>query len=114
LQHAVRSKLIGRVVGVATSSLGDALAQSAGWENEDAGNAAFDPAEYLDVMLSAGFWVLAFPSARRWDYCEHFPERALTEAEDAAVMAARYKFCAASTAINRVIEECKRRSLTFS
>lgn len=44
----LRSKLIGRVVGVASSPLGGLLEPSAGWLNEAAGNAAFDPAEYIE------------------------------------------------------------------
>ena len=39
----LQSKLIGRVVGVAFSPLGGLLAPAAGWENEAAANAAFDP-----------------------------------------------------------------------
>ena len=99
-------------MGVASSALGELLAPAAGWENEEAGNAAFDPGEYLDTLLAAGFEPYVFPSTKHgWDYCEHFPERRLTESEDAAVLAARYKFCAASTALVRVMEECKRRGL---
>ncbi|MDQ6734647.1 MAG: hypothetical protein M3Z35_11150, partial [Nitrospirota bacterium] len=108
----LQSKLIGRVVGFASSPLGELLAPAAGWENEEAGNAAFDPAEYIDALLSAGFEPYIFPSVKHgWDYCEHFPERRQTESEKAAVLAARYKYCAASTALDRVIEECKRRRL---
>jgi hypothetical protein len=111
----LQSKLIGRVVGVASSALGKLLAQAAGWENEEAGNAAFDPAEYLETLLAADYKPCAFPSTKHgWDYCELFPERRLTDAEEAAVMAMRYKFCAASTALDRVIGECKRRGLVVA
>jgi hypothetical protein len=111
----LQSKLIGRVVGVASSPLGKLLAQAAGWENEEAGNAAFDPAEYLETLLAADYKPCAFPSTKHgWDYCELFPERRLTDAEEAAVMAMRYKFCAASTALDRVIGECKRRGLVVA
>jgi hypothetical protein len=106
----LQSKLIGRVVGVAFSALGDLMAPAAGWENEEAGNAAFDPAEYISALLSADFAPYVFRSGKNeWNYIEHFPGRRLTDAEEAPVMAVRYKFCAASTALDRVIEECIRR-----
>ena len=50
----LQSKLIGRVVGVAFSPLGGLLAPAAGYENEEAANAAFDPVEYIDVLLATG------------------------------------------------------------
>jgi hypothetical protein len=97
---------------VAFSSLGDLLAPAAGWENEEAGNAAFDPSEYIETLLGAGYRPhLLRGSRHEWNYYEHFPTRRQTRAKEAAVTAVRYKFCAASTALDRVIEECVRRAL---
>jgi hypothetical protein len=50
----LQPKLIGRVVGVAFTALGGQLPSCAGWEDEETGNAAFDPAEYLDVLIRTG------------------------------------------------------------
>jgi hypothetical protein len=69
----LESKLIGRVVGVASSPLGELLAPAAGWENEEAGNAAFDPAEYLDTLLAADFEPHVFPSTKHgWTIASTF------------------------------------------
>jgi hypothetical protein len=108
----LQSKLIGRVVGVAFSTLGDLLAPAAGWENEEEGNAAFDPSEYIETLLGAGYrpYVLR-GSSQEWGYYEHFPTRRQTRAKEKAVTAVLYKFGAASTALDRVIEECVRRGL---
>jgi hypothetical protein len=108
----LQSRLSGRVVGVASSPLGELLAPRAGWENEEAGNAAFDPAEYVDAFLAAGYrpYVLIGRDGRT-HYFEHFPERRQSEAQEDAVLSVRYKWCAASTALARVEAECMRRGL---
>jgi hypothetical protein len=103
----LQSKLIGRVVGVAFTALGNQLPSCAGWEDEEAGNAAFDPAEYLDVLIRTGHE----PQIHGGYYFEKIPDRALTKAEDAAVMAVRWKYAKASTALARVCAECVRRGL---
>ncbi|MCP3463587.1 hypothetical protein [Bradyrhizobium sp. CCGUVB23] len=63
----LKRKLMGRVVGVAKSSLGDVIAPSAGWENEVEGNAAFDPVEYTETLLASGCrpWVLIADDGRQ-------------------------------------------------
>ena len=105
----LQEKLIGRVVGVAFTALGNQLAPVAGWEDEEAGNAAFDPVEYLDVLLATGHWPRICGGTH---YYEQMPQRALTKAEDATVMAVRWKYAKASTALRRVKAECLRRGLT--
>jgi hypothetical protein len=110
--EALQDHLIGRVVGYAFSSLGELLAPTAGYENEEGGNAAFDPAEYIDVLLAAGYRPGVFYDEKaRARYIEMMPERRQTEAQEKAVWAAREKFCAASTAVQRVTRECVRRGL---
>jgi hypothetical protein len=106
--ESLQAMLIGRVVGVAFTALGNQLARAAGWEEEEAGNAAFDPVEYLDVLLATGHW----PCICDGGYYEQMPQRALSKAEDAAVMAVRWKYAKASTALRRVKAECLRRGLT--
>jgi hypothetical protein len=39
-EHYLQKQFIGRVVGYATNSFGEAIAPEAGWENREAGNAA--------------------------------------------------------------------------
>lgn len=109
----LQSRLVGRVVGVAFTSLGNLIAPTAGWEHEAAGNAAFDPAEYVDVLIATGHKprVMCAERGRPRGYYEEMPHRALTDAEDAAHMAVRHKYGRASTALDRVIEECIRRGL---
>jgi hypothetical protein len=108
----LRSKLLGRVVGFAVNSLGEVIAPEAGWEDEDAGNDEFDPLEYLDVMIGAGYEPSVF---RRPDgtfgYREMFPEDLLSEAQRAECDAVRAKCSAASFGIDRIKEECLRRGL---
>lgn len=108
----LKQKLIGRVVGIAKSSLGNLIAPSAGWVNEVEGNAAFDPAEYIDTLLATGCrpWVVIAGDGRQC-YGETFPERAELPAEREAVMIVRGKYARASTALDRVIEECRKRGL---
>lgn len=92
----LQTQFIGRVVGYATNSFGKAIAPEAGWEDEEEGNAAFDPVEYLDVLIGSGYRPSVF---RRPDgsfgYQEMFPEEALSDAQKARCDAARTKFCAA-------------------
>ena len=103
----LQPKLIGRVVGVAFTALGDQLPSCAGWEDEEAGNVAFDPAEYLDVLIRTGHE----PRIQGDWYFEKMPDRALTNAERASVMAVREKYAKASMALIRVKNECIRRGL---
>ena len=103
----LQQKLIGRVVGVAFTALGNLLAPAAGWEDEEAGNAAFDPGEYLDTLLATGH----SPSICGNMYYEHMPERALTDEEMAVVMKVRWKYAKVSTALQRLKKECIRRGL---
>jgi hypothetical protein len=105
--EGMQPKLLGRVIGYAIKPLGRLLEPALGYENEAAGNAAFDPAEYLDVLIAAGYRPIVFGGR----YMEIMPERALSEAEDAAVLAVCWKRCAASSAIDRVKQECVRRGL---
>jgi hypothetical protein len=103
----LRSKLVGRVVGYAVVPMVKVIAPEAGYRDEAAGNAAFDPAEYVDTLLRAGYR-LAVCGNRHMEY---LPERRCTAAEEEAVMAVRWKFVEASTAIERVRAECLRRGL---
>jgi len=103
----LQSKLIGRVVGVAFSPLHPFLPESAGYENENAGNAAFDPAEYIDVLIATGHRPYVYNDS----YFEEMPGRALSDAQTNAVFAVRRKYCEASTAIDRVMAECIKRGL---
>jgi len=99
--------LAGRVVGVALTSLGKLIAPEAGWHDEAGGNAAFNPAEYLDVLIATGHR----PYMCDGTYFEMMPERALSEAEEKRLLEVRWKYCAASNALERVKEECIRRGL---
>jgi hypothetical protein len=111
-EQYLQTQFIGRVVGYAVNSFGEAIAPEAGWENEEEGNAAFDPAEYLDVMIGAGYEPSVF---RRPDgtfgYREMFPEDSLSDAQRAECHAAQARFCASSEAADRVKAECLRRGL---
>jgi hypothetical protein len=110
--HNVRKVIVGRVIGVATSPLGGLLAPSLDWENEDAGNAAFDPGEYLDTLIAAGYRpYVQYDRAGHPHYGESFPEDPETEAEEDAVFDARTKFSKASLAVDLVKAECIRRGL---
>ncbi len=108
----LQSRLIGRIVGVSPSDLGGLIAPAAGWLNEAAGNAAFDAAEYVDVLVRTGHRpiVLYDEGKPRW-YFEEMPNRRETKAERVAMLAVRKKYCAASTALERVIHECVGRGL---
>lgn len=109
----LQSKLIGRVVGVALSPLGGLLAPAAGYENEEAANAAFDPVEYVDVLLATGHRPAVCCDENgepRW-YYEEMPRRRRTKAQEAADLAVRRKYRAASNALERVKAECIRRGL---
>lgn len=110
----LKRKLIGRVVGVAKSSLGNLIAPSAGWMNEAESNEAFDPAEYIDALLTAGCrpWVMIAADGRRW-YGETFPDSSETPTERNAVTSVREKYARASTALDRVIDECRKRGLIY-
>jgi len=105
--ESLQPKLVGRVVGFAFKSLGQRIAPEAGYCNEAQGNADFDPAEYLDVLIRTGH----SPRIEGKYYFEGMPDRARSEAEHARVFAVRLKFAAASTALERVKQECIRRGL---
>jgi hypothetical protein len=110
--EGLQSKLIGRIIGVAFSPLDGLIAASAGYENEAAGNAAFDPAEYLDALISTGHKPSVFYDGRGLlHYCELLPQRSLRRAEHKAVWKAREKFGEASTGLDRVKQECVRRGM---
>lgn len=110
----LRSKLLGRVVGVAFSPLGGIIAPEAGWENEEAGNADFDPAEYVDVLLSVGYKPMAHVDDRRRRslYIMH-PDEVLTEEVNELFNSVAWKYCRASNATAMTIAECVRRKLVF-
>lgn len=106
------SMLVGRIVGVAFSPLGAVLAPEAGWEDEAAGNAAFDPIEYVDVLLSIGYKPMAHVDRRRGrSLYIMMPDEVLTGEENALYDSMARKFCRASQALSLVIEECLRRRL---
>jgi hypothetical protein len=105
-------KLVGRVVGYAVSSMGKRLDPAAGWENEDIGNAEFDPREYIDVLIRCGFR----PRLQRvqgggWYYIEMMPEKAMTNQQWDEQRAVRTKWLRASRAKSMVEAECERRGL---
>ena len=100
----LQPKLVGRIVGVALSPLDGLLAEAAGYENEVAGNLAFDPVEYINVLILTGHK----PHIYRRAYFEEMPHRALSDAEEKSVLAVRWKFCEAPTALERVKAECIR------
>jgi hypothetical protein len=105
----LQSKLVGRIVGVALSSLGGLIAEQAGYQDEIGGNAAFDAAHYLDALITAGYR----PYLINGYYFEAFPERRCEKLE-MAVTAVRRKFVEAPTALERVKAECQRRGLVSS
>ena len=100
-------QIAGRVVGFAHKSFGKVIAPSAGFRDEASGNAAFDPAEYLDVLIATGHGPYIYGDA----YIEKLPDRALSDAERKQVLAVHWKFAEASTALQRVKQECIRRGL---
>lgn len=110
LTDYLRSKLIGRIVGFAASSLGSLLAPELGFANENAGNDAFDPGEYIDVLLTAGY----SPEVINGCLVEMSPLEERPPEQAAAVLAVQYKRAAASTAVDRVKRECIRRGLVSS
>ena len=103
----LQEKLIGRIVGFASSPLGSLLAPELGFVNENVGNDAFDPGEYVDTLLTAGY----SPTVINGCLVEMNPLEARTPDQAAAVLAVQYKRAAASTAIDRVKSECIRRGL---
>jgi len=103
----LQCRLVGRVLGYAEKSLGKLIAPVAGYHDEIGGNAAFDPVEYLDVLIATGHE----PYLYGGDYVEKMPERALSDAEHKRALSVHLKFAEASTALERVKEECRRRGL---
>lgn len=83
------------------------FSQSAGYEDEDIGNAQFDAGEYIDVLTRCGYRLVV----QRGHYWEYLPDRALTKEEDDAVTAVRWKYCRASKALQLLKDECERRGL---
>ena len=55
--------------------------------DEASGNAAFDPAEYLDVLIATGHGPYIYGDA----YIEKLPDRALSDAERKQVLAVHWK-----------------------
>ena len=103
----LQRQIAGRVVGFARKSLGKVIAPSAGFRDEASGNAAFDPAEYLNVLIATGHEPYICGDA----YIEKLPDRVLSDAERKQVLAVHWKFAEASTALQRVKQECIRRGL---
>lgn len=108
-------KLLGRVVGVAFAPLGGLLAPAAGWENEEAGNAAFDLVEYVDVLLAVGYKPLAHidDDGRATGLCLCLPQMPATDEEEAEYHRVADKYGKASAAGGMVARECIRRRLTY-
>jgi hypothetical protein len=98
--------LVGRVAGISNGPLGNLLAPTAGYMDEDAHNTAFDESEYLNVLIAAGYEVLA---VRRKDGGFSWPGQRLTPAQEAVVFAQMRKRSAASQADSRIAAECVRR-----
>ena len=110
--HHLQAKLIGRVVGFAATSLGNQLPAELGWENEATGNADFNPAEYLDVLIATGHRpYLMRGRDGHMMYGESFPDHGQTDEEHARTMEVRWKYARASKALERVKIECERRGL---
>jgi hypothetical protein len=108
----LQTQFIGRVVGYAANSFGHLIAPEAGWENEKEGNAAFDAAEYLDVLIAAGYKpYVQMDRAGRPRYCESFPRDPVSEKDAVAVFSAKTEFSKASLAVDLVEAECIRRGL---
>lgn len=103
----LQSKLVGRVVGLAFTALGDLLAPEAGFRDEQGGNAAFDAAEYLDVLIATGHE----PSIQGKLYFEKMPDRPVSDQDWQAILKVRLKYVEASTALERVKQECIRQGL---
>ena len=108
LDH-LQGRLLGRVVGFAATALGDPMPPELGFEDEAAGNAAFDPAEYLDTMIRLGHRPYLMRHGDRLTYFEQMPGRALMDDDYFDLLAVRWKYVKASTALVRVMEECERR-----
>jgi len=108
LAENLQWRLVGRVVGFASKSLGKPIAPEAGFRDEIGGNAAFDPVEYLDVLIATGHK----PAIYGGRYFEEMPHRPLSDVEKKAVLAVHWKYVEASTALDRVKQECTRRGLT--
>jgi hypothetical protein len=78
----------------------------------EAGNTAFNPVEYIDVLHAAGHKLMVyFRDGVPDGLFEELPRRRLTKAENAAFMKVRWKFVRASSAVERVMQECLRRGL---
>jgi hypothetical protein len=111
----LQTQFIGRVVGYAANSFGHVIAPEAGWENEEEGNAAFDPAEYLDVLIAAGYEpYVQYDRAGRSHYGESFPRDPVDENVRAAIFVAKTKFSNASLAVDLTKAECIRRGLVHN
>jgi hypothetical protein len=74
---------------------------------DGAGADAFDPAEYLDVLIATGHLPLVYGNY----YAERMPDRPLSDDEWERVCSARAKLHAASTGLPRVVQECIKRGL---
>ena len=83
------------------------LEESAGYENEAEGNAA-----YLDELIATGFQPYIFEGRDgHLIYGERMPERRQTDEENNRAIAVRWKYVRASTALKRVKDECLKRGM---
>ena len=87
------------------------IAPKAGYENEAAANAAFDPVEYVDVLLRTGHDMFVVCDKQGKPQGRYETVRPLSDADRRAVNAVREKLHSASTGGERVAAECVRRGL---
>jgi hypothetical protein len=108
----LQSKLIGRVVGVAFSAL-DALIRDEPPDESELRRAdeAFDPVEYVDLLLSDGRAPFVVPGRiGGYHLCEPpGTPPCLDESGKAAFTRARERYLAAPSSAQRVVHECLRR-----
>jgi hypothetical protein len=100
----VIAKLVGRIVGYSHTAMGDFIAPMLGFA-ETSFN--FDAAEYLDVLIGAGYR----PRVSKGLYYEHLPDSILNAREDAAILRVMSLRSRAEGAIERLSSECIRRGL---
>jgi hypothetical protein len=108
----LEGRVVGRIVGVSTAPLGKLLEPAAGYVDEDAANAAFDPGEFLDAVIAYGHEPYVTRGRDgRWKYYEDMTDCRRTEAKWKVALEQMEKRCAASTADQRIEAECVRRGL---
>jgi hypothetical protein len=103
--------LLGRVVGIANSSLGVLIDPSVPVSDEEYANKTFDPARYIDDLLSLDRKLFVLQQGDR-DWLVELPQRrALTARERSMWFAACEKFNRASSGADQVTAECIRRGM---